>query len=936
MTGPLPPLTAGFGPQVVGPDGVPIYSSSPQNSAQQSPTNQMVYMPSGMLPAATPAGIMGSIGNTPMTDSMNALQQLLQQQADQNMLSTQILSQMHDTMRAQTKEITKDFSEMRRHTAEMTALQTQSIDHILTQIKNELGPGAAQAAGGGRHRLGEGTHPVDEGKVAQQGAQDADTATDAHPPDAPEATPSPAAATITTGHQRFGRRAGQQLPAGMSEPYATRSGGMTSGPIPPDVQQEPLGPIPQHQRGPAGPAGPTAHPGGAHGAPVRRSSGGGRADLSIPGVAQAVSGHLSQRLSDYESRHFDYDTDESGNITKVYRKVPTGPGPEDFTRAEAGPISRGVQGTVSGLGGKLGSFASEGRMGALLGPLEGPGGLIVGGAVMGVHQMQRQRQLNQSFQQATGGSFSSAFSNRIGQEGFSLRNMLTMPGSTAREIYQGVIASAPGQTEESRGAQSGALDFAVHQYRKTGMDVADSMNLIRTNIEHGVDSFNNLNTAITSVSDTAKGAGENSMMAIKNFSQMYGMLLGNTTGSGATASQIASTFTNLQTSWGRSAGLTSENFLGTTQGQGFMIGATAAGLNPINAQAQVAVGGAAGTRVQGQVTEGSYRTLWQDLGGQDLTDMAQQIAGSLNLSQDKSTGKYIAGSSDQKQVALQIVQERQLSPNTVISMASTLGLGTWSQDKAMQMLGALALNGGDIGATAEANKQASGGEAANHPTEINGQKIVTGQSTGQTNSATSQGKGIGAAGLTPANASKGEIALSKQTQELYSAAGTKSGEAEKYVQMVNSTGKRSAIAEALLKNEKSYKNKHFIVDTSSGEKEVSYQELFNSYKDQLVTGNVRDADTGNELSGADELNTPGTGGSLTTTKSAGRKAPKGAKDVSTTAGSGEVTIKPSDELARWFTFAASGGASIDQANRNGVPAPAFLPDPSQYPSATGN
>lgn len=961
--------------QIVGPNGIPIYGSIPQNSAYDSPQAQMqmqmgggMFMPQGIMGVPMQAGVSGAIGNTPMTDSVSALSAILQEQVSQTQVQNQMLSQMHSTMRTQNREI-----------AAATAIQTKVISEVLTQIRDELTKGTtvAQAAQAGPTGGPTTNHPVDEQIVTQQGAQDAQLSETAHPVDAPEATTPPPSAGITTGHQRFRRtsggnlagsrarpqRQGPQLSPGMPEPYATRAGGVTPGPIPPQPENPPhFGPAPASGRAPETPRQQTLQArltqmGFQAQGVTRMRFHEGRASFSIPGVARMIAGHAAQAMSDYEEKNFRYEYDDQGNISRVLRVRTPGVIPEtgevvggaegraaaargeQAVLEDAGPVSRRLQ-TALGYGGRnMATFATEGTLGSMLGPLEGPLGIAVGGAIFGTHELQKQREKNLFYQQASGeGNWQAGIAGRAHAEAFGIRNIFTMPGSMAREIYQGVYAEAPGTTTESRQMQSGALDFAVHQYRKTGMDVATSMELIRTSIRNGVQSFNDLDTAITSVSTTAKDAGQNSMVAIKNFSQLYGAILGNVTGSGSTATQIAATFTNLQTQWGRQAGFTAENFLGTTQGQGFKIGAIAAGLNPINAQVQVAQGGSQATRIQGQVTEGSYRMLWQDLGGQDLTTDALQIAQGMDLPRDKS-GK-VAGSDAQRQVAAQLLTSRGMSLDAVTNTAAALGLGQWTQEQALQRLGALALNGGDIGAESEANKQSAsaGGYAAKHPTQLNsGQKIITARSVGAQGSDTARGRGIGAAGgITEGHASKGETALGVQTNALYTAVGTESEEARKYVAMVNDTGRRSALAEALLKAEKSYKHKQFVVQTKDGPKTVSYHDLFSNYKDQLRTGNVIDAQTGNRLSDADELNVAGTGKDLEGTASAGRKAPKGAKNFSATAGSGEVTIKPSSELQRWFTFITSGGITVDQANRNAVPANAFYPDPSQMPSATGN
>jgi hypothetical protein len=909
----MPGLTPGFGGNLVGPDGNPVYGNGPQSSASEPLSPAQAVMPQGMQPnMPSGTGIIGSIGNTPMTDSTSALQELMQQQISQNNMSIQMLSQMNESMRRNTKEMEKDFAAMRRHASQIATLQTSTIDDALGRIAKELLP-AAQAQAAGARKGGGGNHPTDEGHARHRAAQDQDEASDAHPVDAPEG-----AGGGVRGRRRFRTMPEGSSPArGQGRHEIPEKTGRHAAPEPPGDKPSGGRVDPEHFMARSKEKSLTDDLEGmgmrAQGM-TRVRFNAGRASFSIPGVLRTMAAHGANTLGNYEQRRFNYETDDEGKITKVLSAK---------TGEESGPVARRLQTGVGYAGRSLAHVAEGGEITDLLGAAGGPLGWAVGAGAFGVHELESQRQKNLFYQQITGGSNSSAFGQRAREGAFAYSNMLTMPPGMARQLYEGVSEVAPGTTNESSSLRSGALDFAMKQYKQLGLDVSDSLELIHTSIQRGVQDFGDLDASLGNVSKTAKAAGENSQEAIQKFSATYSQLLGNVTASGPTASQISEGVTNLGVELGKPLNMGSQDFTGLLSGQGLYVAAAAAGVDPMQAQTALAAGGTGATKMAGTLSNAGYQAFFTNvMGGAQAASAGQQYA-KTTLKVSDVQG---AGPDTQRQVGQYLI-DNHITPSlaALLSAAQTLIPNNNFTDATMlQLVGHLALTGGDIGATEALQKASENGQISD-PTKLpGGQNIMTSPQLAASDKKTGQGGDSQSANQNNARYRQ-DTALSK-------AIGHASGTAaQSYIQMVDDTGKRSAIAEALLKNQKSYSGKQFTVQTKDGDRNVDYTTLFTHYKDQLKAGTVVDADTGDPLSSASELDVQGDKGTKVT--SSGRKAPKGADDV--TKADGSVIIKPSAALQKWFDFTTTGGVTVDQSKRNGVPAAPFMSSPDQYPSATG-
>ncbi len=251
-----------------------------------------------------------------------------------------------------------------------------------------------------------------------------------------------------------------------------------------------------------------------------------------------------------------------------------------------------------------------------------------------------------------------------------------------------------------------------------------------------------------------------------------------------------------------------------------------------------------------------------------------------------------------------------VTPANVYEVAAKVALGSFRFDQALSPEKTQALEGG--GKTIGGQKVVTAGDYR----DIKGGDLETSRIAGTQNKAISQALGLaGAEELTKADSTYLDyLHGTRDARGKVTSAGT---------------GTRSAVMEALLRDEKGLKDRHFVVQTKDGAKTVTFEEAFKSFSDQLARGDVTIQETGQTVAEA----TGKMGDSSVATGSAGQPAPKGAKDPTAVAGS--VTIYADDELKRIIRIVTAGGASYDQAKRQGVPGPAFPATPGEYPHAGG-
>lgn len=635
--------------------------------------------------------------------------------------------------------------------------------------------------------------------------------------------------------------------------------------------------------------------------------------FSLGTVGRRAAGHLARSFQDAQGRSRWEQVEGEDTWVRWHGRG------RRATVEVAGPMRGRLLNARTNAIGAAGGIAQGAEISSVLpglGRVAGPVGFAVGGALWAGHELAQQREANRVYQQITGGpNFSvsdprSGLRQRLGQMMFQGGQFGTMGGGDARDLYLGIT-----QTGLQGGARQDALDFAVKQFRQTGMDVGDAIQLIEQNVRNGVDTFGTLAEALDKVSKTARDTGQNVQVVQRAFAQTLGTVQGQITPTSA-APVIAAGIQQQITKQGHL--LSSQlDFSGMLTQPALMMQAAQLGASPMAYMAQIQEDpGLLGRGMQSQVDRVRDAVFGPDAlafahseaqkamaltGGQltpaDAADIGRRMAenGMLNPMQfmQVATTLGIGG----------------VTPANVYEVAAKVALGSFRFDEALSPKQTQALEGG--GRTIGGQKVVTAGDYRK------GGDAETAGRAGAQNKAIAQALGLaGAEELTGAgNAYLGYLHGSRDARGQVTSAGS---------------GARSAVMEALLRDEKGLKDKHFVVQTKDGPKAVSFEEAFRSFGDQLSRGDVTIQETGETVAQA----TGKIGDRSVATPSSGQGAPKGAKDPGAVAGS--VTIYADDELRRIIRIVASGGASYDQARRNGVPAPAFPATPGEYPSATGN
>ena len=149
----------------------------------------------------------------------------------------------------------------------------------------------------------------------------------------------------------------------------------------------------------------------------------------------------------------------------------------------------------------------------------------------GLNIAEDQREQNASWQRISGGDNLSGFRDRIDANLFRLTQRGTMSGQQANALYRGVYETGL-QGEE----RQGALDFATEQWRAFGMEINDSLALIRRAAQAGQSGLVGVADALEQVTAASREAGVNAEAYREIFSRNYSASVGTLTGSGTAAS----------------------------------------------------------------------------------------------------------------------------------------------------------------------------------------------------------------------------------------------------------------------------------------------------------------------------------------------------------------------------------------------------------------
>lgn len=171
------------------------------------------------------------------------------------------------------------------------------------------------------------------------------------------------------------------------------------------------------------------------------------------------------------------------------------------------------------------TFAESGAQSAILkqfpqlaGALRfaGVAGAVIGGTRMAASQLEQQREAARGYQQALGVSNIEAQRQRASQAVFRTSMMGTMSGQMADRLFDDLTAQ--GLVGEER---QEASRFAVSAFREFGMDTASSVALLRTASRRGVESFEELSSALRGVTEAAAASGISAQAARESFVSLY-------------------------------------------------------------------------------------------------------------------------------------------------------------------------------------------------------------------------------------------------------------------------------------------------------------------------------------------------------------------------------------------------------------------------------
>lgn len=628
--------------------------------------------------------------------------------------------------------------------------------------------------------------------------------------------------------------------------------------------------------------------------------------FSLAEMSQRAAGHLAATMQGYR-QGWGY-SDEGGWAYKRGRQSRT-----------ATPMEARLLNVSSNVGTAAGRVASGESIGAALpgiGRVAGPLGFAAGGALLGGHFLEHQREANRTYQQITGGdNFSltdptSGFRQRVGQMGFELSQFGVMQGEDARMLYLGTTA-----TGLQGGERQGALDFATKQFRKTGMDVADALGLIEASVRSGVTEFSSLGAALDKVSQTARETGQNVQTVQRAFANTLGTVQSQVTG-GSSAPAIAAGIQQEVSKQGHLLG-SQLDFSGMLSQPAMMMQAAQLGQSPMAYMARVQEDPSLlGKGLQSQVD----RVRDSVFGGSAL----QFAHGEAQRAMAQTGGQLTE--SDAAGIGRTMAERGMLNPTQFMAVAQAMGIGGVTPANVYEVAAKVALGGFRF------DQALSTPQLPDKGTTIGGQRLLTARDIRPI-----KGGDRETARATGAQQKQIANALGAPGVEALSAAGLSylhgiQGSTDAHMRVTDpGTGRRSAVLEALLRDEKSLRDKSFVVQTKDGSRAVSFEEAFRSYEDQLSRGDVVIQQTGETVAQATgQMGDRGAG-----TPSAGQPATKGSRAPGQGGVTGTVTIYATDELRRILGIVTTGGVSVDQARRQGVPAAPFPATPYDYPNATG-
>jgi len=509
----------------------------------------------------------------------------------------------------------------------------------------------------------------------------------------------------------------------------------------------------------------------------------------------------------------------------------------------------------------------------------------------------------------------SGLGNRMAEEGYAIGQRFSSGGfdeESARQLFQGVTSL--GYTGDRR---AGALDFAGANYKTMGMGQDESMQLIATSAKYAQSSLQGLSRELQNVTKTAVRTGQSAQVMRQAFAETYSAALQASGGAGSGA--LAEAATNMVGSGGRLlAGANPLSVLNDPTSKYQM--ASAMGMTPSQLEAAGQTNPGVTMQALGKRSDMYMRSLGQG-NLNTLKDLINQQGGSRKVAGDSNLMANVA-SSLMGSRGYDITVARNIVSQIDPSMAN-------ASDSAIAQYIVNYQAGNNPG------NQASALQDQMTPKNISAADRAS-KKGDQADSAGSKGVGWGSFAWQQHLRGQAMQDDAGMWSNLFNGDQTNQGytlqiNSDYYNELTKGTGKSDPVIEKLISEYGNDPNIRFKVKTKNGDKAVTFGEAIRSFSDQLSSGQASIVSSNKDLNNRQVKDIAGsTGAQITSDKNdwqgsdydkvaseiGAGTSDSGAKDNT---GGGSVTISPTPELQKWFNFATSGNANLDNSAASGRP-----------------
>lgn len=497
-----------------------------------------------------------------------------------------------------------------------------------------------------------------------------------------------------------------------------------------------------------------------------------------------------------------------------------------------GALPRGQQGTVlQQVGARVAmSGGSLSGIGNALRSIPGVG-LVIDTANSATNFYLNQREAGRVYQEIEGGSNLGAQTERLHALAYQASMYGRVPSGVAGQMFGAVTAmgynqSAVGEGQSLQNRQS-ALNFMYHNYTATGMDMSQSLQVLRTASQDANVDLTTLSSTLNTLSSAAGQAGANAKTARDQFNAYFASALGQGMGNGAQT--VAGGIAAMQGSMGKE--FSGVNFSGElSQGRQYLL----SGMSGISPSA---------LQYTARNNPGAYNKL---LAGQNMQFLSQgglmtpQMQSSLNqmIAHAGGGSALMANPTLRDQVATQFLNQWQLKGN--------INQDLWAQEIS-------AMTGIQMNATQAFQwivSQSAGVNEASHNTGLG----ATRNPGANVSAGSTKGAPSGRYGLAQgANANLAEEIFSfgitgqgySWQQNLQQANGPA---AAAYLSAEGKSRQRSPVLEALLQN--TSPDTQVMVQTASGARVMSIADAMKYYPNELASGSVQFYTSGGQSLGS--------------------------------------------------------------------------------------